>query len=36
MAGNYGRTHMEILKGDTIDISEWMESEFYIFMQVLV
>ena len=25
----YGRTPMEILTGDTIDISEWTEFEFY-------
>ena len=28
-ARKYGQTPMEILTGGTIDISEWMESEFY-------
>ena len=28
-AGKDGRTPMEILTGDTIDISEWMKFDFY-------
>ena len=28
-AGKDGRTHMQILTGDTINKSEWMEFEFY-------
>ena len=28
-AGKYGRTSLERLTGDMIDISEWLEFEFY-------